>query len=252
MNRITFLIPMLAVILLVPASNAFAYEQYEELSYLEKIDLNSKQGKAILDTLGGYDKYVEFMALEVKTDLTDEINELNNKMADLGIMTLEEFNDPVKRVEFYLDHPEIVEIDNDNIHDVSYNPTSHGCSSCTQSVYAKMGYHYPFLLWTFDSYLTPTSWQNLYPNITYDFDNNDVSNEHDWIEPFSKSYVTQSGTYTLDLFASIDASPNYDVHLTPERYYTQGFVKTIDFPRYNHSIDSGTYIWGSTQWVNTT
>ncbi len=113
------LIPLFVIVLLAPGvvftDNLGEEVKYDKLTRDEKIDLNGKRAKEILESLGGYDEYKEFMKSDEDSKLKDEIKELNQKMSELGIMTLEEFNDPVKRLEFYLDHPEIIEEEHDNV-----------------------------------------------------------------------------------------------------------------------------------------
>lgn len=243
MKKITFLIPLLTAVLLIPGM-AFADQAYDRLSDEEKIDKNGQRAKQILVEIGGYDQFKKAIESSEKTSLKNEINELNEKMSELGIMTLEEFNDPVQRMQFYLDHPEIIQEDDDT-HHVSWTPVSHSCNCNTMK--AKMGYHYPFAWWSYDAYLQPTTWQILYPNIDYYFNNDNISHEHSWIEPFIKVYASQSGTYRINGFASVDDSPAYDEEISENRFFSRNVVKTFDFPRYESGIEEDTYVWGTTQ-----
>ena len=221
-----------------------------ELTREEQINQHEDRAFEILQELGGYDKYLELINSDNKSSLKDEINSMHSKMAEFGIMTLEEFNDPQKRMQFYLDHPEIIE-DTHDVHQTSYVEISHnGCNCGPTQVKSVMGYHYPFAWWSYDAYLLPTSWQTLYPNIVYESDNDNINVSHDWIEPFIKAYTTQSGVQQIDGFASVDVFPPYDDELSETRYFTQNIIKTFDFDRYDNGIDSSTYVWGTTTWVS--
>jgi len=253
MKKITFLIPFLFMVLLVPgmvfADKLEDEKKYHDLTKDEKITLNGERGKEIVESLGGYDDYKDFIKSDVESDLKKEIRELNEKMSELGIMTIEELRDPIKRMEFYLDHPEIIEDEHGDIEQVVWTEVSHSCN-CGTTVKAKMGYHHPFAWWSYDAYLQPTTWQTLYPNIAYTFDNNNINHEHNWIKPFIKVYTSQSGTQTIEGFASVDDSPPYDEEISKTKFFTRNVVKTFDFPEYSHGIDEDTYVWGTTTWVN--
>ena len=251
MNRMTLLIPLLAIILLVPGM-AFADElddKYHELTKDEKISLNGERGKEILQVLGGYDNYKELIKSDVESDLKEEIKELDEKMSELGIMTIEELRDPIKRMEFYLDHPEFIEDGNEGIAHVVWTDVSHGCD-CSYSVNTQMGYHYPYAWWSAEAYLNPTSWQTmLYPHLEYPFDNDDSSNVRDWIRPFMKVYISQNGVATINGFAGIDTTPHYDENISKTKFFFKNLVKTFDFVEYSNGIGENTYIWGTTTWI---
>jgi flagellar motor component MotA len=66
----------------------------------------------IISQLGGYEKFLEFMNNNTNdptcNSLKQEILEMNREMSRIGIMTMEEWDDPKKRQEFIKRHARVV------------------------------------------------------------------------------------------------------------------------------------------------
>lgn len=69
------------------------------------------RSEEILQKLGGYEKYLEFMNDKSNDDspLKKELLFMNEEMASLGVMTIDTFDDIQKRNQFIVQHyPNIV------------------------------------------------------------------------------------------------------------------------------------------------
>lgn len=72
----------------------------------EIIQRNVNRSEEILQKLGGYKKYLEFMKDKSNDNshLKKELLFMNEEMASVGVMTIEEFGDPSKREKFFGEH----------------------------------------------------------------------------------------------------------------------------------------------------
>jgi len=77
------------MVLLVPgmvfADKLEDEKKYHDLTKDEKITLNGERGKEIVESLGGYDDYKDFIKSDVESDLKKEIRELNEKCLSLAL-----------------------------------------------------------------------------------------------------------------------------------------------------------------------
>ncbi|MGB0855925.1 MAG: hypothetical protein ACPGQP_02725 [Nitrosopumilus sp.] len=69
----------------------------------EIIQKNVNHSKKILEELGGYKKYLEFMNDKPNNNslLKKELLFMNEEMSSIGVMTVEEFDDPKSRQKFF-------------------------------------------------------------------------------------------------------------------------------------------------------
>jgi len=159
----------------------------------------------------------------------------------LGYMTPETLNDPEASDAFYKKHP--VYIDEDEIDDGDIS------TECTcDTVKGMIGFKYPYAFWTYDGYIAPTSYQNLYYQTENDVWGSDTWTDHDWVKPFAYVYSTAFGTkdFTVDVLI---ADKNYAESEDDDPYLIPFIAHRIELPQYHNFVPEDTIIVGAIEWT---